>query len=44
MDAVLAAVTTTGLLTGIEGVLTVGVGIGMAFCAYKLVKKALGRM
>jgi len=44
MSAVLAAVSTTGLVTGIESVLVVGVGIGLAFCAYKLVKKAMGRM
>ena len=44
MSAVLAAVNTSGLVTGIEGVLVVGVGIGLAFCAYKLVKKAMGRM
>lgn len=44
MAAILGAVDTTGLVTGIEGVLVVGVGIALAFCAYKLVKKAMGRM
>ncbi len=44
MSAVLAAVDTTGLQTGIETVLVVGVGIALALCAYKLVKKAMGRM